>query len=201
MQKKQPISIIAISGSIRVQNFTLKALSIVTDELVLLTQNHPIHLKVFDPSLLMQDGLGQKWQEAIAVLQEDVKKATAIILATPEYHGSYSSYMKLIIENLGYPSLLAGKPIVVLGVAAGDIGAIKALEHLRSVCAHIGAIVLPGTVSVAGVREIFNAQGKCLDKNIEQRLRLLAQNLIAYLEKHVCPYDVLEETVRGKTTE
>ena len=195
MQRKPPISIVAISGSIRPQNFTFKALSVVVNEL---TQNNQISVDVFDPSPFMKEGFGPSWQEAMAVLQEDVKKATAVIIATPEYHGSYSSYIKLIIENLGYPSLLSGKPIILLGVAAGEIGAIKALEHLRSVCSHVGAMVLPGTVSVARVQEIFDAQGRCTNKNIEKRLRLLAQNLIEYLNKHVCPYDVLEETVRGK---
>ena len=54
-----------------------------------------------------------------------------MVLATPEYHGSFSSVMKLLIENMGFPSVLAGKPISLLGVAAGRIGAIKSLENLR----------------------------------------------------------------------
>ena len=37
--------------------------------------------------------------------------------------------MKLVIENLGFPSVLAGKPVALLGMAAGAIGAIKSLEH------------------------------------------------------------------------
>jgi NAD(P)H-dependent FMN reductase len=35
------------------------------------------------------------------------KVAAAIVLATPEYHGSFSSVLKLVIENLGFPSALA----------------------------------------------------------------------------------------------
>ena len=50
-----------------------------------------------------------------------------------------------MIENMGFPSVLAGKPVSLLGVAAGRIGAIKSLESLRGVCSHIGAIVLPRT--------------------------------------------------------
>ncbi|NIT99995.1 MAG: NADPH-dependent oxidoreductase, partial [Nitrosopumilaceae archaeon] len=72
-----------------------------------------------------------------------IQNSTGIILATPEYHGSFSSMMKLFIENLGFPSMLSTKPVALLGVAAGEIGAIKALEHLSSVCSYIGAIVLP----------------------------------------------------------
>ena len=82
---------------------------------------------------------------------EKVSRATGVIFATPEYHGSFSSVTKLAIENLGFPSVISGKPVALLGVAAGAIGAIKSLEQLRGVCSHVGAIVLPGPVSVAGV--------------------------------------------------
>jgi len=40
-------------------------------------------------------------------------------LATPEYDGSLSSVMKLVIENLGFPSVLAGKPVALMGVGGG----------------------------------------------------------------------------------
>lgn len=39
--------------------------------------------------------------------------------------------IKLVIENLGFPSPLAAKPVALLGVAAGQIGAIKSLESLQ----------------------------------------------------------------------
>ncbi len=120
-----------------------------------------------------------------------------MVLATPEYHGSYSSVIKLVIENLGFPSVMAGKPVALLGVAAGVIGAIKALEHLRSVCSHIGAIVLPGPVSVAGVEKVFDAEGRCLDPATEKRIRSVATNLIDYIHANICPRMALEAMVRG----
>ena len=57
-----------------------------------------------------------------------IRRSTGVVLATPEYHGSFSSVMKLMIENLGFPSVLAGKSVALLGVAGGSIGAIKSLE-------------------------------------------------------------------------
>ena len=43
------------------------------------------------------------------------RDATGLVFATPEYHGTYSSVTKLIIENLGFPSVLATKPVALLG--------------------------------------------------------------------------------------
>ncbi|MCP5109291.1 MAG: NAD(P)H-dependent oxidoreductase, partial [bacterium] len=137
-------------------------------------------------------------EEAAAKLQDAVKGATGVVLATPEYHGSYSSGMKLVIDNLGFPSELSGKPIALLGVAAGAIGAIKSLEHLRSVCSHVGGIVLPGPVSVAGVNTVFDDQGQCLDERVEQRIRGTATNLIHYIQQNVCPRIALENVVRSE---
>ena len=105
--------------------------------------------------------------------------------------------MKLLIENLGFPSLLAGKPVALLGVAAGQIGAIKSLEHLRSVCSHVGAIVLPGPVSVAGIQKLFDEQGRCLDAAVEKRIRGVATNLLHYIHENICPRVALEEVVRA----
>ncbi|MCZ6557184.1 MAG: NAD(P)H-dependent oxidoreductase [SAR324 cluster bacterium] len=97
---------------------------------------------------------------------------------------------------MGFPSGLSGKPVALLGVAAGRIGAIKALEHLRSVCSHVGAIVLPGPISIAGVQQVFDEQGNCLDKGVEQEIRSLAGKLVNYLRKSHCPEVPLEEIVR-----
>jgi FMN reductase len=104
--------------------------------------------------------------------------------------------MKLFIENLGFPSMLAGKPVALLGVAGGQIGAIKSLEQLRSVCSHVGALVLPGSVSVPNVRSVFDEEGNCLDERIEKRIRNVATSLMNYIHDHVCPKFTLEQMVR-----
>ena len=193
---KESIRIVAILGSIRPDNMTSKALGLVADEI----RKHPdIQLEVIDPKNLNLSLPGEADERSAQMLQKIVAKATGVILATPEYHGSYSSVIKLVIDNLGFPSVLAGKPVALLGVAAGQIGAIKAIEHLRSVCSHIGAIVLPGVVSIAGVHKYFDTQGRCLDENVEKRVRALGISLIDYIRNHICPRMILEEMVRGDT--
>ena len=187
------INIVAIIGSVRPDNMTAKVLALVIDEI---KKYANVNLEVIDPGEIQLSTPGKETDASVKQLQEIVSKATGVILATPEYHGSYSSTIKLVIDNLGYPSVLAGKPIALLGVASGQIGAIKALEHLRSVCSHVGSIVLPGPVSVAGVHKLFNDQGYCQDKKAEKRIRALATNLIDYIQKHVCPLHALEEAVR-----
>ena len=188
------IRIVLISGSVRPGNFTGKALALATAEI---RKHSDIVAEQIDPAgmNLPLPGMGGGSADSIR-LRELVSDATGVILATPEYHGSFSSVIKLVIENLGFPSALAGKPVALLGVAAGQIGAIKALEGLSSVCTHVGAIVLPGPVSVANVTRMFDAEGNCLDAGVEKRIRSLAVNLIDYIRGSICPRIAMEAMAR-----
>ena len=188
------IRIVAVLGTSRPGNFTSKALALVIDEI---EKHEDIAVDLIDPATmnLQLPGLGPGSAEP-KTIQELVSKATGVVFSTPEYHGTYSSAAKLIIENLGFPSVLASKPVALVGVAAGQIGAIKALEHLRSVLSHVGAIVLPGPVSVAGVQNVFDEEGRCVDEAIEKMVRGVGTNLIEYIRGHICPRVALEEMMR-----
>ncbi len=191
-----PIKIVTICGSVRPGNYTSKALALVLDEFA---KRSDVEVNALDLDSIDLPHPGKKAKDSSAEkLREFVKEATGVVLATPEYHGSFSSAIKLAIENLGFPSVLAGKPVSLLGVAAGQIGAIKSLEHLRSVCSHVGAIVLPSLVSVAHVQEMFDKEGHCLDGGTEKRIRGVAKSLLDYIEGAICPRLVLEAMVRGR---
>jgi FMN reductase len=189
------IRIVVICGSVRQNNNTSRAVAIVTDELA--RQNVPC--EALDPAEMDLPVPGKRGNPAdVARLKEAVVAATGVILATPEYHGSYSSVIKIVIENLGFPSVLARKPVGLLGVASGQIGAVKALEHLRSVCSHVGAIVLPGPVSIAGVQTVFDDDGEIVDAAAEKRIRGLATTILNYIRQHLCPKVALEQIVRSE---
>jgi chromate reductase len=190
-QPNGPIHIVIIKGSVRPGNYTSMAAALVLDEL---KKHAPVSTKIVDPATLRLSPPGVDNQSADATsLQQTVRQATGVILATPEYHGSFSSVMKLVIENLGHPSPLAGKPVALLGVAGGTIGAVKSLEHLRSVVSHVGGIVLPLPISVANVRNVFDTEGRCLDSGAERLIRSVGTNLLTYIEQNVCPRVTLEQ--------
>ncbi|MCS6302896.1 MAG: NAD(P)H-dependent oxidoreductase [Nitrospira sp.] len=184
------IRIVIINGSVRPGNYTNMASALVLDEL---KKHTKVSTEVIDPATLNLPPPGTDPQSKDAKqLQQKVGQATGIILATPEYYGSFSSVMKLVIESLGHPSALAGKPVALLGVAGGTIGAVKSLEHLRSVVSHVGGIVLPLPISVANVTTVFDNEGKCLDADADQLIRSVGRNLLTYIEHNVCPRVTLE---------
>jgi NAD(P)H-dependent FMN reductase len=184
--------IVCISATSRPDNYTARALAVVTDELVARDRS-PI---VFDARELTLSFPGQTPTADAERLRTAIEGAAGLVIATPEYHGCFSAMTKLIIENLGFPSVLAGKPVALVGVAAGRIGAIKSLEQLRGVCSHVGALVLPGAVSIAGVRGAFDGEGNCIDKDAEDALRGVGGSLLDFIENYVCPKFALEAIAR-----
>ena len=193
----QRIHIVAIIGTRRPGNYTSRAMRLVVDEI---GKHKQFSVDLIDPATMTLPFPGEDDGSSDAkMLQEVVSRAAGVILATPEYHGSFSSVIKLVIENMGFPSVLAGKPVSLLGVAAGRIGAIKSLESLRGVCSHVGAIVLPGPVSIAGVQQVFDDEGNCQDEAAEKMIRSVPMNLIDYIQDNLCPRMALEAIVRSRS--
>jgi NAD(P)H-dependent FMN reductase len=190
-------TIVTISGSSRPESFTAKALAVVNDEL----RRSDFELVTFEGATLELGFPGHPLTPDGTRLRRVTSEAAGVVLATPEYHGSMSALIKLCIENLGYPSALAGKPVALLGVASGRIGAIKSIEQLRGVCGHTGALVVPGAVSIASVQGAFDAAGLCTDPDTETALRGLAVSLLTFMHDYVCPKFVMESMVRGETGE
>jgi len=188
------LNIVIINGSVRPGNYTAMASALVADEL---EKDPDIAVETIDPSTLELPPPGINPGSADSQkLQSKVRRASGVVLATPEYHGSFSSVMKLVIENLGFPSALSGKPVALLGVAAGSIGAIKSLEQLRGVCAHVGAIALPLPVSVPNVQKAFAEDGTCSDPAVEKLVRRVGTGLLDYVREAVCPRVQLEQLLR-----
>ena len=190
----RPFRITSILGTARTGNYTSKVLTVVNDEFDRLG----VGVDLVDPARFSLGFPGEHATDGALGIQVFVKSSAGVVIATPEYHGSFSAMLKLIIENMGFPSVLAGKPVALVGAASGRIGAIKSLEQLRSVCSHVGAIVLPGPVSVAGVNRVFDDSGNCTDEGVEKQLRGVAHRLVDYIDDNLCPRFALEQMVRER---
>lgn len=185
-------SIVCISGTSRPDNYTARALAVVVEQL----EHHGIEPTVFDGRKLELAFPGQPSTPDAEQLRDTISGADGVVLATPEYHGCFAALTKLIIENLGFPSALAQRPVALVGVAAGRIGAVKSLEKLRGVCSHVGAIVLPSAISIARVRAVFGDGGRVVDESAGEALRGVADSLVEFIESYVCPKHILESMVR-----
>jgi FMN reductase len=115
---------------------------------------------------------------------EAVRQADAVILGSPGYHGGVSGLVKNAIDLLedlrgDERVYLDGMPVGCIVTAAGWQGCNTTLGALRSIVHALRGWPTPlgVTLNTAGVK-LFDAQGHCLDPQVEASLRLLAEQVV-----------------------
>ncbi len=175
------MKITVILGSVRPDSKTREAAKVVMKRIKSIGGSP----QLLDPQDFRVSHLGGDFSTEIREkMMNMIGGSSGVIICTPEYNGTFSSVLMAIFENLGYPLAIAGKPISLLGVASGKIGAIKALEHLRSVCSHCGAIVLPTSLSIAEVDKVFDEKKGELTFQVQDQISQFTDQLFQYLNKY-----------------
>ncbi|HKN64042.1 MAG TPA: NAD(P)H-dependent oxidoreductase [Gaiellaceae bacterium] len=123
-------------------------------------------------------------------LREDWAAADAILFSTPEYNGSVPGGLKNAIDWASRPKLeavLRNKSVAVVGASTGQFGALWAQQDLKRILGIAGARVVGTEIPVARAHERFNLEGRLLDGEIFEQLRLhlttLASEAVAVPER------------------
>ena len=124
----------------------------------------------------------QQWPDAVA-MAEAVRASDGLIWATPEYHGSFSGVLKNALDLCSIEDF-EGKVVALLGVAAGQIGAIQSLAHLRIVARQLHLWALPNQVSIARAYAAFGPDGRLSDPKLAQSLDTLGAELVKWSAVH-----------------
>ena len=175
MSTDQTTHVVGIAGSLREESTSRIALEHALDEAgsadvtTDLIDLRNLDLPLFDAD---DEDVGDA-----AELRERIRRADSIILATPMYHGSYSSVLKTAIDYCGFDEF-ENKTVGLLAVAGGSFP-ITALEHLRTVCRALDAWVIPHQAAVPRSGSAFE-DGEFVDESTERRVRTLGQRAVEY---------------------
>ena len=112
-------------------------------------------------------------------IRERLRAADAVILATPMYHGSYSSVLKTALDYSGFDEF-EGTTVGLLAVSGGSFP-ITALDHLRSVCRALDAWVLPYEAAVPNASGRIE-DGAFVDERVESRIETLGLRVVQYAD-------------------
>jgi chromate reductase len=113
--------------------------------------------------------------EAVAALQRAIRRADALLIATPEYNYGIPGVLKNALDWASRPprdSALAGKPTAIMGASPGFGGTARAQAMLRMVLAgtHTPALLGP-EVYVAHANDKFDDAGRLTDEPTREHLR------------------------------
>lgn len=115
---------------------------------------------------------------------EAVRKADAVIFASPGYHGGVSGLVKNaidLLEDLRADGrvYLDGMPVGCIVTAAGWQGCNTTLGAMRSIVHALRGWPTPlgVTLNTAGVK-LFDPNGDCTDEQVAASLRMLAEQVV-----------------------
>jgi NAD(P)H-dependent FMN reductase len=114
---------------------------------------------------------------AAAALADTVTDADAVLLGTPNYHGSYTGALKDALDHLGRDEF-GGQTVGLVEVAAGSHPG-PALAHLRAVCRTLDAWTVPLEVAVPDSHSLVRDDGVA-DADLAERLDRLGEQLVRY---------------------
>ena len=165
--------ILAVSGSLRESSFN-------TSLLRAAVEGAPDGVEVelwegLGELPLYDEDLEHDPPESVQRLREPWAAADAILFSTPEYNGSVPGGLKNAIDWASRPRLeavLRNKPVAVVGASTGQFGALWAQQDLKRILGVAGARVVGTEIPVARAHERFDAQGRLLNSEVFEQLRL-----------------------------
>lgn len=125
------------------------------------------------------DGRDGDYGSRVSAFREEIRAADAVIVGSPEYHGSFTGVLKNALDLLSAEDL-GGKLLGLVAVATGDAGAMNTLNHLRHTARWVDAWVLPHQVSVPRAGEAFDAEGGVRREGLGEELRALGREVVRY---------------------
>ncbi|WP_395374171.1 NADPH-dependent FMN reductase [Marinicella sp. W31] len=172
------MKIAAISGSLR-KNSTN------TGILHALVQNLPAPIEVDvipidGVPLYNQDVNEQGIPDAVLEIDKRIRRADAVVLASPEYNYSITGVLKNTLDWLSRVPEQAfdQKPVAIVGASPGGIGTARAQYHLRQVLVFLNARVLnKPEVMISHSGQKFDKEGHLTDQKTIDFLQTMAQSL------------------------
>lgn len=105
------------------------------------------------PIFGMEDVSGGAAVKNMEIISKKLTQADAIILVTPEYHGSFSGVLKNALDH--FWEEFQRKPVGIVAASAGRMGGINASTQLQHVILSMGAYPLPLKFLVPDIQNAF----------------------------------------------
>ncbi len=111
---------------------------------------------------------------------EHILASSGLVVIAPEYNGSMSGALKLFIDMLPFPESFEDRPISYVGIASGQFGGLRPVEHLQQVFGYRNALNFPRRVFIPAVGTVMKADGGLENSDFGERLREQAKGFLSY---------------------
>lgn len=154
-----------------------RCLSLMYDEMGI--ENKVLELKELPPETFSPDAYIVKPPKVLEFTQ-DILNSSGLVVVTPEYNGSMSGALKLFIDLLPFPESFEGRPVCYVGLASGQFGALRPVEHLQQVFGYRNAYNFPKRVFIPAVHDFLDDEKGILDEDLATRLKEQARSFVEF---------------------
>ncbi len=178
------INILGISGSLRKGSYN--TLSLVAAQ-KLAPKNITITLCDISAIPLYNEDVRDKGvPSSVNDFRDSIKKADAIIIATPEYNYSIPGVLKNAIDWASRPpeQPFEAKPIGIIGASMGMLGTARAQYHLRQCFVFMNAYIMnKPEVMIGGAHTKFDQDGNLTDDKTQEVIKKFLEELVSWTKK------------------
>jgi chromate reductase len=136
--------------------------------------------------LYNEDVRAQGFPQPVEIFRRQIKAADALLFATPEYNYAMSGVLKNAIDWASRPpdQPFAGKPVAIIGAAAGMAGTARAQYDLRRSCVFLDMHPLnKPEVLIGQAQTKFDAEGRLTDEAGRGFIRDLLIALVEWTQR------------------
>ena len=165
MSETKGINVLAMCGSLRAGSYNRAALRAAIELKPPGMMIETADIGAFP--LYNEDVRAQGFPPSVEKLRRQIAAADALLFVTPEYNYSMSGVLKNAIDWASRPpdQPFAGKPVAIMGAAAGMAGSARAQYDLRRSCVFLDMHPLnKPEVLIGQAQTKFDAEGRFTDE-------------------------------------
>lgn len=180
--QQRTINVLGVAGSMRQDSYSTLGLRMVLEEAKkyysesYLLELRDISLPLYDPSgPSSNDPSFNNSNNVLEKITTALKWADALVLASPDYHGSMSGTLKNFLDYFWED--FAGKTFGYI-IASHEKG-LTVADQMRTAVRQCYGWSMPYNISINGEKD-FDSKGNLVNSALVKRIKMLARDLVTY---------------------
>lgn len=180
--QQRTINVLGVAGSMRQDSYSTLGLRMVLEEAKkyysesYLLELRDINLPLYDPSgPSSNDPSFNNSNNVLEKITTALKWADALVLASPDYHGSMSGTLKNFLDYFWED--FAGKTFGYI-IASHEKG-LTVADQMRTAVRQCYGWSMPYNLSINGEKD-FDSKGNLINSALVKRIKMLARDLVTY---------------------
>lgn len=180
--QQRTINILGVAGSMRQESYSTLGLKMVLEEAKKYgSESHLLDLRdrnlpLYDPGApSSNDPSFNNSNNELEKITTALKWADALVLASPDYHGSMSGTLKNFLDYFWED--FAGKTFGYI-IASHEKG-LTVADQMRTAVRQCYGWSMPYNISINGERD-FDSEGNLVNSTLVKRIKMLARDLVTY---------------------